>query len=385
MRKKLIQLILFIAAASATAFGQAKNTDTVMILPFENTSKLADFNWVGESIADSLTDLLRVPSLNVISNQERKILQHRLKMPPSVLPSLAASLKLAREAKASLLVSGSYKIVPEKEDVAASVTVEAKVIRVNEGQFVIEEFPDGTRKTREISLIDALGNLQSVQGQLAYQILLQHDSKTLSVSLNDRIESANKVPAKAFEAYIKGLLTSPSDTTARANFFINAIRIFGEQKSGEMYSDAALELGHLYLNNGKHRDAIAYFSRIPQKSVHYAEASFYTGLIQWRQKQYEQALEVLRPLADDLTLTSVYNALGAISIEASRREKKDQGKAAAFLQEGLDYLARASESASDESNISFNHSLALFLHGDYKAAADKIRIVVANDPRDGEA
>ena len=84
-------------------------------------------------------------------------------MPPSVLPSLATKLKLAREAKASLLVSGSYEILPEKEEVAASVTVRARIIKVNEGRILSDKLPDGRRINREINLTDALGNLQSVQ------------------------------------------------------------------------------------------------------------------------------------------------------------------------------------------------------------------------------
>ena len=67
-----------------------------MVLPFENTSDKAEFNWIGESFADSLSDLLRVPTLNVISNDERKIIQQRLRIPLTTLPSLATSLKLAQ-------------------------------------------------------------------------------------------------------------------------------------------------------------------------------------------------------------------------------------------------------------------------------------------------
>ncbi len=46
-----------------TARGQAD--DTMMVLPFENTSDKPEFNWVGESFALSLSELLRVPTLNV--------------------------------------------------------------------------------------------------------------------------------------------------------------------------------------------------------------------------------------------------------------------------------------------------------------------------------
>ena len=383
MRKNLLTIILM-AVAVFSVKAQSK-TDTVMILPFENDSKKTEFNWVGESFANSLSDLLKVPSLNVVSNQERKIIQQRLRVPLTTLPSLATSLKLAREAKATLLIAGKYNIAPAQGDIAATVSVTAKIIRVNEGRFLSEEFPDGRRITRDIILNDALGNLQTIEGQVAYQILYQRD-KALPFSQNQFIESANKVPARAFEAYIKGLLTPESaESQTREIYFKNAMRIFSDEKSGATYPDAALELGHFYLNQKKFVEAIEYFSRVPQESSQYAEAAFYTGLIQWQQNNYEQALAVLRPLAEDLKLTSVYNTIGAIAAQASLAEKKNKGKSDALLKEGLEFLKKAAESAPEESNARFNYGFALFLNGSHTEAAKELRPVLTGNSRDGEA
>src|SRR3982750_1048805 len=271
----------------------AQSTDTVMVLPFENASRMTEFNWVGESFADSLTDLLKVPRLNVVSNDERKIVQQRLRIPLNSLPSLATSLKLAREANASLLIAGKYNIVPAQGDTAATVNVTAKIIRVNEGRFLNEELPDGRRITRDINLTDALGNLQTVEGQIAYQILYQRD-KALPFSQNQLIENANRVPARAFEAYIKGLLTSAPE--AKENYFKNAVRLFADVTPDATYSDASLELGHLYLGQRRFPESIEYFQRVinanqqckekaraENKPIRctdegYAEASFYIEL-----------------------------------------------------------------------------------------------------------
>lgn len=385
MLKKIIYSLVLTAIAFFSVQAQAvqKNTDTIMILPFENTSNKAEFNWVGESFADSLSDLLKVPGLNVISNQERKIIQQRLSVPLTVLPSLATSLKLARESNATLLIFGKYNIIPAEGDVAASLSITAKIIRVNEGRFLSEEFPDGRRITRDINLTDALQNLQTIQGQVAYQILYQRD-KALPFSQNQFIESANKVPGRAFEAYIKSLL-SASNLETREIFLKNAMRIYAEEKEGAIYSEAALELGHIYLNQRKNAEAIAYFSQIPPESSNYAEAAFYTGLIQWKQKNYEQALAVLRPLADDLKLTSVYNTLGAIAVQASRAETKDKGKSDALVAEGLGYLKKAFESAPNDANTAFNYAFALFLINNFKESAEKFRSVIVGNPRDGDA
>ena len=383
LKKFLLTIVCGFVAVICVNAQTTQNSDTVMILPFENSSNKAEFNWVGESFADSLSDLLKVPGLNVITNQERKIIQQRLRVPLTILPSLATSLKLARDGRATLLIAGKYDVQPAQGETAATIRVSAKIIRVNEGRFLSDEF----NRTREISINDALGNLQNVQGEIAYVILYQLLKAQLTSSRNDIVGAANKVPARAFEAYIKGLLTSESDAQTRENFFKNAMRIYAddEKTKGGIYSDAALELGHLFLNQKKFAEAVTFFSQVPTGSGQYAEAAFYTGLIHWQQENYEQALAVLRPLADDLKLTSVYNTLGAIAVQASRAEKKNKGNADKLMQEGLEFLKKAAESSTNESNAKFNYGLALYLNNDFADSAKQLRPVLASNSRDGEA
>lgn len=395
----LIFTIVLLGAFSAYTQAPAAGPDMALVLPFENTSGKSEFNWVGESFADSLSDLLKVPSLNVVSNDERKIIQQRLRIPLTTLPSLATSLKLARDSNATLLVAGRYNIIPAGVDTAATLNVTAKIIRVNEGRFM-SEFIDGRQVTRDINLNDALGNLQTMQGQIAYQILYQRD-KSLPFSQNQLIEAASKIPARAFEAYIKGLLTPSAE--ARENYFKNASRLYTDASPEGTYSEAALELGHLYLGQRKFPDAITSFERVISASQKcrekaksdnkpvqcgdemYAEASFYIGIILWQQGNYESALATLRPLTEDLKLTTVYNALGSIAVTASRAEKKNAGKAAALLTEGLDLLKKASDSAPDAAHVRFNYAMALFQMGRMTESAAQLRSAIVANPRDGEA
>lgn len=381
-RKPFFIILLLLLAAAVPA--QTNQNDTVLVLPFENASGKPEFAWVGESFASSLSDLLKVPSLNVVANDERKIIQQRLRVPLTVLPSLATALKLARESKATLLIAGRYVI--SQSDNGALITVTAKIIRVNEGRFLSEEFPDGRKITRDINLSDPLLDLQKIQGQMAYQILYQRD-KALPFRLNDFVEQANKVPARAFEAYIKGLLTAESDIGSREGYLKNAIRIYAEDEKtkGGVYADAALELGHFYLTNQKLPEAIDAFARIPAEASQYAEAAFYTGIIHWQQQNHEQALAVLRPLAEDLKLTSVYNSLGAIAVQASRAEKKNKAKASALIAEGIEHLKKALESAPDAAEVRFNYGFALFLNNEFTESAQQLRPVLAIAPKDGEA
>lgn len=392
--------LMMVANAQAPVSGaQTAATDVVMVLPFENTSGRPEFNWVGESFSASLSELLRVPGLSVVGNDQRKIIQQRLRVPLASIPSLATSLKLARESGATMLVSGTYNIVPAQGDSAATITVTVKTIRVNEGRFISETI-DGKQITRDINLTDALGNLQSIQGQVAYQLLYQRD-KSLPFSQNQLIEASSKVPGRAFEAYIKGLLTQALDS--KENFFKNAVRLYAESTNGGVYADASIELGHLYLTQRKLSDASDAFGQVINdyqkcreaaktegapsscSDDNFAEASFYLGLVQWRQGNLESALGVLRPLAEDLKLTTVYNTLGVIAVQASRVEKKNPGKSAALLNEGIDLLKKASESAPDDANVRFNYAVALFLTENYTDSATQVRTAIVGNPRDGDA
>ncbi|MER3431150.1 MAG: hypothetical protein C4324_08940 [Blastocatellia bacterium] len=395
----LALLVLICAFGPLSAQGVRKVSDRIIVFPFENSSNQPEFNWVGESFALALSELLKVPGLDVVSNSERKALQQRSRIPLSSLPSLATSLKLARDAGATLLVTGRYNILPSQGDLAATINVTVKIIRVNEGRYLTEEI-DGKLITRDINLNDALGNLQTVQGQVAYQILYQRD-KALPFSQNQLIEAATKVPARAFEAYIKGLLTQAPET--RENFFKNALRLYSDAYPDSTFVEAALELGHFYMTRDKFTEAIDAFGRVLNAAQNcrerakqeirgtdcsdesFAEASFYTGLIYWRRGNYEQALGVLRPLADELKLTSVYNTIGAIAVQAARAETKNAARSAALLAEGAEFLKSAAESEDPAGPIHFNYALTLIFSGNYSDAAVVLRCVIAANPRDGEA
>src|SRR5688572_32427456 len=156
--KMLKRIIYFLTVAmllgSSSVVLAQRATDVVMVLPFENTSGKPEFNWVGESFALSLSELLKVPALNVISNGERKVMQQRLRIPLTSLPSLATSLKLARESGATLLISGKYNIVPAQGDTAATLNLTAKLVLVNECRF-LSEIVEGRQIQRDIVLNDA--------------------------------------------------------------------------------------------------------------------------------------------------------------------------------------------------------------------------------------
>src|SRR4026209_1874409 len=119
MRFLSLKLIFVLLAAPLFLSSvQAQNpvADSVMVLPFANTSNRPEYNWVGESFADALAELLNKPGLIVVTSDERELAYQQLRLPETVIPSRATAIKLARQAKASIIVIGSYTVTPAPQN-----------------------------------------------------------------------------------------------------------------------------------------------------------------------------------------------------------------------------------------------------------------------------
>jgi tetratricopeptide (TPR) repeat protein len=395
--KLVVALVLTTLVVPQFTVAQAQNpqADVVLVLPFENTSTRAEYNWVGESFADALAELLAKPGLVVLSSDERELAYQRLRLPKTVIVSRATAIKLARQAKATMIVVGNYSVTPpatatpaaasgegqQKLAADAYVQVTARVIKVNEGR-TLGEVIDGGWATRQFDYGGALTTLQEIHGRLAYQILYQRD-KALPYSQNQIVQEATKIPQKAFEAYVKAVqLDLRSDT--RINYLKNALHYYGEALGGMVYPQAAFELGLSYMNLGNWKEATEYFSKLQKKEPHYAEAAFYASLGYTKLGDFGRALATIVPLSSDLPLIGVYNNAGAVAVQAAR-ENKNEAERKRLLTQASDFLARAYESAQSDQMVRFNYAYALFLQGKYNEAAEQLRPVITNDQRDGQA
>src|SRR6185436_7931630 len=360
-------------------------------LPFENRSDHPEFNWIGESLSDSLSTLLTKPGLIVITSDERAVAYQRLRLPLTVLPSRATAIKLARELKASVIVIGNFNVTvppaapdkPESTKSQATIAGEARVVRINEGRMAGDVF-DGQWAPRVYDFGGTVTDLQKMNGELAYQILSQRD-KALSFSRNQLVQEATRVPPQAFEAISKGLLTPEKDPT-RAIYLKNAMKLFEKENGGAVYSQAAFALGEFYLGQAQLKEAAEYLTMVQKREPHYGEAQFYAGLAYWKLGEDKKALEILVPLADEkvMPLVAVYNNAGAVSIAAAKAEKKPEEKTRLLLQ-AITLLSRAADSSPDDATVLFNYGYALFLSEKYGEAAEKLEKVIAADPRDGQA
>ena len=380
----MLALALTLQAASAARATAQATTERVIVLPFQNTSSQREYNWVGESFAGSLSELLNVPGLSVVEGDERELAYQKLHIPETVIPSRATAIKIGREAGATLVVVGTYEVAPASDEKAvASIRGSARVIRINEGRLTGVTMADGRWATHEYFFGDALTNLQTMQGKLAYQVLYERD-KALPVAQNELLNKASKIPPRAFEAYVKGKLTSERETEKKSIFLRNAMSEYERANAGGVYVQAAFELGQLYYGQGDFQKASEHFSMLQHGDPHYVEAAFYAALSFSRMGDTQRALGALIPLTKVAKLTSIYNSTGAISAQAARAEKSPAERER-LLAQALDFLGRASESAPEDPLVQFNYGYTLMLAGKHAEAVDQLRGVIKKDARDGEA
>jgi len=219
------QAILGVASGSTQATAA---TDLVLVLPFENTSNLTEYNWVGESFADSLAALLNKPGLRVVTNDERTLAYQRVRLPLTVLPSRATAIKLAREVKATMIVLGKYGVTPpqaqaadfgskdDKNQTPASVIGEARVVRVNEGRMVGDVFEGNWAPPSKLLRMPKGGGVASVVLESPDHVLWLggSDSERLFVNL-DTTDGRAYVQVSKQNGELSELAVSPPTGTSR--------------------------------------------------------------------------------------------------------------------------------------------------------------------------
>lgn len=355
MIKRLVLPSILILASSLAV--RAASTDTIVTMPFENLSGRAEYNWVGESFAAALADLFDKPGLVAIRPDERNVAYKQEGLPPTAILTRATMIKIAERAGAILVVMGTYRIAGEGRD--STIAITARVVDIREGRLVGKEYNRG----------GPLVDLQKLQGDLAYEILYQHN-QALPFSRDQLTTDATIAPIGAFENFIKGTLTRDRD--ARIGFLDHAIKEYSE-KTKNQYIAAIFELGRIRFEAAEYKEALEQLALVDEKNPRYDEAQFYVGVAQDALGKTEQALATLKKLAARLPLFEVYNNIGVLLIK--QKQYKD----------AIDHLKPASEAAPRDTDTLFNLGYAYFLAKDHANAVSTLKNETKLRASDGEA
>ena len=342
---------------SCSLVALAAPTDTIVTMPFENLSGRAEYNWVGESFAAALADLFDKPGLVAIRPDERNVAYKQEGLPPTAVLTRATMIKIAERAGANLVVMGTYRIAGEGRE--STITITARVVDIREGRLIGKEYNRG----------GPLVDLQKLQGDLAYEILYQHN-QALPFSRDQITTDATIAPIGAFENFIKGTLTRDRD--ARIGFLERAIKEYSE-KTSTQYVAAIFELGRIRFEAAGFKEALEQLTLVGEKNQRYDEAQFYVGVAQDGIGQTEPALATLKKLASRLPLFEVYNNIGALLIK--QKQYKD----------AIDHLKPASDAAPRDTDVLFNLGYSFFLAKDNANAVATLKNETKQRASDGEA
>lgn len=354
----LIALALCLAAGSAVS---ARADDVILTLPFENVSGKAEYNWIGESFAITLSDLLDEQKILALSTEERDLAYERLGLRATDLLTRAAMIRIAATAQANLLVIGEFDIDDKRDPKRPMMSIEARLIEIREGRLVAGKV---------FKLTGLLAKLQELQGQLGWSVLYERNPG-IPLSKDDVVRRSTQIPPRAYESYVKGVQTR--DPKLREKFLRQSIEEHAAGTNGGQFSRAVYELGIFYYRQKNHTEAARTLSTLASTDPRYHEAQFYLGVSYAATNNFREAAAAYDQILKKLPLLEVLNNAGAAQFAAGAQD------------EGLKLLRQALANSPYDPIYRFNYGYALWRQGRNEEAAEHFRVALANSDGDCDA
>ncbi|MGE5567817.1 MAG: tetratricopeptide repeat protein [Rhodospirillales bacterium] len=332
--------------------------DTILVLPFFNessTPNASNLDWIGESIAHTISQGLVSRGLLVLEREDRAEVYRRLSIRPNAHLTNASVIKVGEALDASRVVYGNFEVTP-----AAAGGADSRG-RIRITAFTLDMAR--MRKGPEFLESGPLEELAQLQSHLAWRVLSSL-APELAPSAEQFLAEHPPVRLDAMENYTRGLLASNPEQKHR--FFTQAHRL------DERSSEPAFELGRLYWSKKEYRLAAGWLGQVKPESPRYSEATFLLGLCRYFTGDYRGAQSAFESVAELVPLNEVFNNLGAALSRQNRPE-------------ALEAFRKALEGDPGNPDFHFNVGYALWKQGQFDAAADSFRAVLERNPEDTEA
>lgn len=344
---------------SSNAPSPSRASDTVLVMPFENRSQIAKYNWICDSFAILIGDVLDTHGVSVINIDKRNLAFEKMNLSPSDLLTRAAMIHVAGAAQANLALVGEFDIGESKEDVTISIM--ARLIETREGRLV---------GAKTFNYSGPLSNLQEWQGQLAWNIVYERNLAP-PYSKEQMIRRAKQVPPVAYESFVKGVQTR--DLKLRESFLLRAIQECDNSGEASHFAQAIYELGVLYYRQADFAESAKFFKRLGKDDPIYTESLFYLGLAAYKAGDLNEASSAFERLIEMTPSLEAVNNAGAVLLAKGENEK------------ALQLLRRALANNPNDLLYRFNFGYAQWRAQNFSEAAQHLRVVAEADPRDGEA
>jgi tetratricopeptide (TPR) repeat protein/TolB-like protein len=319
---------------------------TLLVLPFENTSKAPGLEWISESFPEVLGKRLASPRLYIVPREDRTYAFDRAGIPANLHLSRATLYRIAEQMDADLVVLGAYSFDGQ------TFTARAQLLDMQALRLSPVQIESGTL----VKLID-------IQTALAWDLLRLIDPGPLP-SRDQFVAAAGAIRLDAFENYVRGVIATAGPI--KIKHFREAIRLRPD------YTLAILQLGKTYFEERDYEQAASWFGRVPRSDPAAREANFYLGLSAYYMGDFAKSEEAFEFVASRLPLTEVYNNLGVVSGRRGQRAE-------------IDYFQKAVKADASDPDYHFNLGVALYRAGDLAGASRQLRETVALRPSDSEA
>ncbi len=331
----------------AIAVAQAEpGTETVLVLPFDNSTHQPGLEWISEAFPEVLGQRLNTQSLFLISRDDRQVAFDRMGIPVNLHASRATLYRIAAQLDADFIILGSFSYDGQTFTARAQV-LDMKALRLSPDQ--VESGP--------------LNDLIGIQTALAWDVLRLMRPK-FSEPRQVFLQRAPAIRLNAFENFIRGVLASPN--AERIRYLKAAVAI------DPHYDQAILLLAKTCFAMHDDEQAVLWFAKLPPSDPSFAEANFLLGLCEFHLGHFDKAAAAFKATAERVPLTEVLNNIG---VAESRRGHHD----------AADYFQKAVKVDPSDPDYHFNLAIALYHKGDIAGTQRQLRETLSRRPGDAEA
>ena len=326
------------------SFAQAPQT--LLVLPFENTSKATGLEWISEAFPEVIDEGISSRGIYVVSRDDRNYAFDRMGVPQATKLSRETLYRISEQMDADWVVMGTYDYDGQ------TFTATAQLLDMKKLYL-----------SPEVKESGALVDMARIQRALTWDLLrsLQTDSLPTKQAF---LEEAAPIRLDAFESYIRGILASTRQDKIQR--FRDAVKL------NPSYTQAMLQLAKTYFANKEYESAASWFARVPKSDAMASEANFYLGLSEFYIGDFDKAETAFKFLESRLPLTEVNNNLGVV---LGRRGKRAE----------LQYFQKAVDADPNDPDYHFNLAVAYARIFDNGNATRQLKEVLGLKPNDAEA
>jgi tetratricopeptide (TPR) repeat protein len=324
----------------------AQTPRTVLILPFENTSKAPGLDWISEAFPEMIGDGMTTSGTYVVPRDDRNYAFDRMGIPTTSRLSRETLYRISEQMDADYVILGTYDYDGQ------TFTASAQLLDMKKLHLAPEIKESG-------ALVDMVGLQRALTWDLLKALVPQAVPSKAAF-----LEESAPIRLDAFENYVRGMLATTRQE--RIQRLKDAVRLNPD------YSQAMLQLGKTYFSSKEYESAASWFTRVPQTDSRASEANFYLGLSAFYQGDYENAEKAFAFLESRLPLTEVNNNLGVVM---GRRGKRSE----------LEYLQKASDADPNDPDYHFNLAVAYARIFDNGNASRQLKEALRLKPSDAEA